>query len=279
MSKSGYKFDEVARSERYFTSYLLPLLLSHNDFTFLKFVIQKVFNEKLDHLKNDFEIVTELDPLRDGSVSNDTVKAKYKEFKRVAVPDLFLRWDSKILIIEAKFFTSPKKEELEDQIIAQKKAIDEVKSETKYRSITPKHIALTIQKISLRGFESYTWDEIISWAEESIRNKPTQIIYALDVLRNAVIRAKEEDKPGDRHWKKYSFDQILDQLPKFLREGKIYFAFSKGEAQLRAMKLPDLQNRSHYKVSDVQISDNWLTIDQLIKRYIEVKHNTENDAS
>jgi hypothetical protein len=277
MIKSGYKFDEVARSERYYTSFILPLLLSHDDFTFLKFLFNKVFKDKLVGLNNDFEIVTELDPLRDGSVISNAVKSKYKLLKRVAVPDLFLRWDSKIIVVEAKFFTSPKKKELEDQIIAQKKAIDAVLSETKYHSTTPKHIALTTNEMTLSGFESFTWDEIVTWADQSIIIKPTQVTYALDVLRNAVNRAKKENEPGARYWEKYSFEEILNKLPDFLRDGKIYFAFSEGEGLLKTMELKDLENRSHYKVTDVRISDNWFTIDQLIKRYIEVKFKNEND--
>ena len=278
MTKTGYRFDEVARSERHFTSFILPLLLSHDDFFLLKKLFIEVYKEKLFGLKDDYEIVTELDPLRDGSVYHKKVKEIFKQFKRVAVPDLFLRWDNKVIIIEAKFFTSPKSTEIEAQMAEQKKAIEKVLSETKYNKAIIKYVALTIKGLKLKEYISLTWEHVFEMAETMLTSKPTQILYALTVLKDAIERAKKESISPDNHFKKYkSLQEVLNDLTNLIHDGNVYFGFSEGEGLLRTMTLEDLEKRNHYKVSDVKISDNWLPIDQLIKRYIELKYSNESE--
>jgi hypothetical protein len=272
MTKSGYKFDEVARSERYYTSFILPLLLTHDNFRLMKELFPAIFKRgNFDKLKDDFEIVTELDPLRDGSVNNANIKKLYDDNKRLAVPDLFLRWDNLIVVIEAKFFTYPTDEEISFQISKQKAAIDLVLPETIYNKVKIVFCALTINPIKSKDFESITWKLIFDLASKVFKSQPDQISYALRILNDAIIRASKPKNPSNVHFKKYnSLSELIEDLPKLLSKKEFYFGFSEGEDELNNMSLSDLNKRSHYRVSNEKFTDNWLSIDQLIKRYIEL---------
>jgi len=124
MTLAMYTFDRVARAERYFADTLLPHLLMAHEFMGLKLLFRHVLSQvDFSQFPDDFELVTELDPLRDGSVGNETVRTLYRDLGRVTVPDLFVRWDRYCLVIEAKFFTDPADDELTEQVSLQRKAI------------------------------------------------------------------------------------------------------------------------------------------------------------
>jgi hypothetical protein len=272
MSITGHKFDEVARSERYYTSCILPLLLAHDDFHLLKELFTVIFKMKnVNRLKNDFEIVTELDPLRDGSVNNSNIKKLYTEKKRLAVPDLFLRWDNLIIVIEAKFFTFPTEEEISFQIAKQKDAIGLVLPETIYGKANIVFAALTINQLASKDYECITWQYIFDLASNLFKSHPDQIKYALRILSDAISRASKRKKPSNVHFKKYqSLSELIEDLPTLLAKKEFYFGFSEGLEELNNMTLSDLNNRNHYRVSNEKFTENWLPIDQLIKRYIEL---------
>lgn len=63
-----YIFQDVSRSERYFTTTLLSHLLMANNFEGTKLLFKFLFNKDDFDGGLGFEIVTELDPLRDPSV-------------------------------------------------------------------------------------------------------------------------------------------------------------------------------------------------------------------
>jgi hypothetical protein len=100
-----------------------------DDFEGIKLLFKHIFNDKINE-PDDFEIVTELDPIRDGSVYNSEIKKIFKDSGRVAVPDIFIRWGTKVLVIEAKFFTQPSVDELQDQLKLQKDALPAIISNT-----------------------------------------------------------------------------------------------------------------------------------------------------
>lgn len=146
--KAGYRFDATARAERYFVATLLTHLLLSDGFAGLKRLFYHMFgDETCASLSDDFEIVSELDPLRDGSIQDSAVKKLYQEHKRIAVPDLFLRWGHNCLIIEAKFFTDPAAEELHEQVKLQKEAIKKVQPYTFYKNWEVRYATLTIQPV------------------------------------------------------------------------------------------------------------------------------------
>ncbi len=113
---SKIRFDETARSERYFSATLLSRLLMVNEFAGLKALFKDLDIVPANSLSTDIEIVTELDPLRDGAKANKNIESIFAKEGRMAVPDLFLRWGKRILVIEAKFFTAPTIEDLDAQV-------------------------------------------------------------------------------------------------------------------------------------------------------------------
>lgn len=280
MSKE-YTFDSVARSERYFTSLILPHLLLSNNYHLLKALFNQIFNIDFSKLKNpEYEIVSELDPIRDGSVHSEDVRTIFIENRRIAVPDLFLRINNYILIIEAKFFTHPNEEELTQQINLQIKAIDKVLKYTNYKNCKIVYCLLTTLKTNLRdkNITTLTWDDII---ELSMKNTHDSIgndfKYVLDILSKSNERAKKWLKPiGKITFKRYTFNELFDNLSNFIKNDKIYVGIDGGINKLLNLSLIDLQTRSHYKVSETKWSDNWITIDNLIKRYLTLKYNTDN---
>jgi hypothetical protein len=53
----------------------------------------------------------------------------------------------------------------------------------------------------------------------------------------------------------------------------IYAGFSEGIEILNKCDIGFLIKRSHHKVSDIRWSDSWITIDNIIRRYIELNNN------
>lgn len=280
MSKE-YTFDNVARSERYFTSLILPHLLMSNNYHLLNALFETIFKIDFSKLKNhEYEIVSELDPIRDGSVHSEDVKTIFIENRRMAVPDLFLRINNYILIIEAKFFTHPNEEELTEQINLQITAINKVLKFTKYKNSKIVYCLLTTLKTNLldKNITSLTWDDIL---ELTLNNthKPLSrdLNYVINILSKSNERAKKWLKPiGKITFKKYTFNELLDNLSSFIKNDKIYIGIDGGINKLLNLSLNDLQSRSHYKVSETKWSDNWITIDNLIKRYLNLKYSSDN---
>jgi hypothetical protein len=271
----GYRFDGVARAERYFVNTLLSHLLMANNFAGLRSLFCHVFGEGIClGLADDFEVVSEVDPLRDGSVDHPVVKKLYREFRRVAVPDLFLRWSHLCLVIEAKFFTDPSDEELREQVSLQREAIRKVQPYTLYKDWAIQHAILNLvggASGNLDGTVVLSWDAIMR-----IIDKPGQqtqdIIYAKQMIQQARERALKELPPGAGiTFERLKFDSLLTELPRLVRQGKVFIGFTGGIEALSTADENTLRNRSHYKVSDVRWSDNWLTIDQFLHRLFELR--------
>lgn len=269
-----YKFDETARTERYFVGTLFSHLLLADNFTGLRNLFKHVFGtESCFKLPDDFEIVSELDPLRDGSVINSKVKVLYQEFKRVAVPDLFLRWSHLCLVIEAKFFTDPAADDLHEQIYLQREAITKVKPYVFYKDFDIRFAVLTVKPINKLSTENLThlvWDEVLDVIDQGSTSSK-DVVYTRTTIRNALVRATSDLRTSKITFEKMGFDDILLKLPHLVAQGKIYVGFTGGTAALYNSTLSLLQNRSHYKVSDTRWSDNWITLDQFLRRVFELR--------
>ncbi|MCP4118013.1 MAG: hypothetical protein GY737_21960 [Desulfobacteraceae bacterium] len=279
-----YRFDSVARSERYFTATLLSHLLMAQDFLGLQAIFDalSIVPSRASNSDN-FELISELDPLRDGSTQNERIRNLFQEHGRLAVPDLFLRWNDQLLIVEAKFFTSPNDDDCVEQIRAQKKAIELVLPETAYATSNISYAVLIVQRTS--GLKSLpgdirfiTWSDLIVSLSEAFSGRETpDVSYCFDVLRRAEQRARKElEKPEWTHKRITNLQALLSGLPKLVEENLIYVGFKGGERRLMQASLEELEQRDHYKLSDVRWSSNWLRVDLLIGRYLSLKIAAEN---
>jgi hypothetical protein len=285
---TNYQFDQVARSERHFTSALLPHILMSENFQRLKFLFDYL-SIKPDEKSNlrDFEVVAELDPLRDGSVYNDSIRDLFKEFKRVAVPDLFLRWGNSILIIEAKFFTDPDFNSIIDQVKLQIEAIEKVRNQTIYnKDFTISYLVLTIkqqnqEKIDKSPINAFfkTWDNILALFENHLNPLSDDLNYTIKQLSSSVMRAKDEfsgkKKTNIKFDKIPTFNELMQRLPKLISENKIYVGFSGGLQKLENTSIENFEKRDHYKVSDFPWSANWIRLDLILKQYFNKKYNNQ----
>ncbi|MCO5256310.1 MAG: PD-(D/E)XK nuclease family protein [Lentimicrobium sp.] len=272
-----YNFHDVARSERYFTATLLPHLLMANGFEGAKLLFKYILkNDALDE-EEDFEIVTELDPLRDASVSNKDVHDLYKEHGRIAVPDIFLRWGKYSIVIEAKFFTLPYWEDLEYQIIEQTRAIELVINKSNYDITKIVYCLLLVENptgIKNNTILTFTWSEIIELLEKNVpQNITIDIKYSIDIIKQSILRAKKEfeKQPKIKYIKIKTIEELIERTPELISKGKLWIGFSEG-LTLDIIDLNYLKNRSHYKVTDDPgNSNNWIRIDELITKYLDLR--------
>lgn len=274
MAIASYTFDQVARAERYFADTLLPHLLFSREFMGLKLLFQHVLpSVDFSQMPEVFEVVTELDPLRDGSVGNDAIRKLYRDLGRVAVPDVFVRWERYCLVIEAKFFTDPADDDLAEQISLQRKAIATIRNHTQYhdQSYQFEHVILGIRPCQIQLVHSIIWDELCDVILAPVLALPdADIQYCQRVIRHAIARAKQ-DAVGKMNFTKMKYDELMKNLPVLIQQEKVYIGFLGGERQLASATLDELENRSHYKVSNESRNENWITLDRFLHRVFQLK--------
>lgn len=272
-----YNFQEVARSERYFTATLLSHLLMANNFEGTKLLFKHLLKNNNFDGGIDFEFVTELDPLRDASVSDKDIQQLFKDNGRVAVPDIFIRWGSYAFVIEAKFFTLPKWKKLKTQINEQKRALSLIFDKTKYDDMTVQHCLLLIKNPERIKDEStivITWDEIVELLETKMIPKISiDCTYSIEILKQSIKRAKTELERNKKtpHIKIGSIQELIEKLPQLLEDGMVYVGFSQG-LHAPDCSLEYLENRPFYKISDEKYSKNWIRIEDIIAKYISLKY-------
>ncbi|OPZ87128.1 MAG: hypothetical protein BWY76_00625 [bacterium ADurb.Bin429] len=274
MTVTLYTFDRVARAERYFANTLLPHLLMAHEFSGLKLLFQHVFpGVDFTQAIDDFEIVTELDPLRDGSVGNMAVRTLYRDRGRVAVPDLFVRWDHYCLVVEAKFFTDPADDDLTEQVRLQREAITAIRDHTLYQdqSYQIEHLILCIRKSCISNAYNLTWEELCDpILAPVLASSDCDMQYCRRVIEDAITRANREAL-GKISFTKLSFAELMRNLSTLIEQQKVYIGFTGGEDRLAQASLDELEHRSHYKVSDKRWSDNWISLDQFLHRVFTLK--------
>ena len=157
------QFDQVARAERYFADTLLPHLLMADDFTRLKILFAHVYpSVNFANYVGSFELVSELDPLRDSAISNPVIRKLFQLHKRIAVPDLFLRWGDYCIVVEANFFTDPLDIAINQQLASQQDAISKVKAETIYSKMDIIYLAISITEYkNLTNSMCLTWKDLL----------------------------------------------------------------------------------------------------------------------
>ncbi|PKH07865.1 hypothetical protein [Moritella sp. Urea-trap-13] len=283
---SKIRFDETARSERYFTATLLSHLLMVNEFAGLKALFKDFDIMPADFFSTDIEIVTELDPLRDVAKSEEQDKENkdkkittiFKDKGRVAVPDLFLRWGNQILVIEAKFFTAPTVVDLAEQVAKQREAISLVLDDTQYSHCDIQCVLLTVNKVKdedglLSTIPQRTWTEVIEILRNTLGEEhQSNINYCFKILENAVKRSEKElSKNAGDYRLIANIDELLKALPELIASEELFVGYTGGLKELEIAEFTTLEHRSHYKVSRSQPNSNWIRIDVVIKKYLDLK--------
>jgi len=263
------RFDEAARTEKHFTCAILPHLLMCEDFSGLKklFGLLNICPERVE--SEDFEVVAELEPLRDGAIGNGTIDKFRREHGRLAVPDLFLRWANSILIIEAKFFTYPNLEKLTSQVKAQVDAIAMIRDETIYdHTFTFTHLILTVPGFHPEALKSVTdsirfltWNDIFELLDAQPRPGSKDYTYALQLLRAAIGRSKPVLPRSDDKERFKSLADLILARPRLEQEGKTFIGFEGGARKLERTSLSVLENRVQYLASAHRDNPNWIPIE------------------
>jgi len=269
------KFSDTARSERHFSAMLLPHLLLANNFAGLRALFRSLDRFKgADVDSNDIEIVAELNPIRDIDGEPNDLHIKQ------SVPDLFFRIGENVLVIEAKFFTYPSKKEIVEQLNSQREAIESVLNHTCYTSDSIHFLALTAHELSdSPTFESdmshLTWRKVIEILEKAkITADSPDLKHVLIKLNQAVERSNTEQSKSDRpSWKVCKTIQELYQCaPELLAQGYRSVGFSEGQNEkLQRSNLEYLETRHEYRYSKRNPGGNWLPMEAVLLRYLELK--------
>ncbi len=289
-------FDSLARSERHFTATLLTHLLMHKEFTGLKALFETLGITPTDEATSHyFEVVSELDSLRDSRIGNPEVRKLFDEHGRVAVPDLFLRWGNQALVLEAKFFTEPPEKELASQLEAQGRAIDlALEHKVGYESCHFTYALLTVRKRKVMSEkvgtnkkllgETLTWSTVIDTLKKRFGDDAApDVDYCLKKLESAVDRAEEELK-RKADWKTIKgMKTLIANLQEYIEEDRIYVGFDGGERALKQAPPEKLEQRKYKLMAPPRPSRNWLRIDEVVDHYIklklEEKQLAENDIT
>ncbi len=264
-----HRFDGVARSERYYADTLLPHLLMANNWNGLRLLFTNVFGaDECTNLPDDFELVSELDPLRDGSVENPDIHSLYASQGRVAVPDLFLRWGHLCLVIEAKFFTLPHVDQLVKQIQEQERAINDVLQYTHYEAMKIAYLLLTVHPVIVppeTKILTLTWTALLDvvTAHASLTD---DLAYCAATIQNGIERASRELRvdPAQRTWKIFNLKHIVRNHAQLSERGYAFVGFDGGISALRRAHKQELVERSGYKLSGNKYSKNWMTLEEFI---------------
>ena len=268
----------TARSERHFSAMLLPHLLLGNDYAGMRALFGSLdLCNEADVDSNDIEIVAELNPIRDIRVSPNDSKVKQR------VPDLVLRIGENVLVIEAKFFTYPSKGDIVKQITSQRDAIKSVLRDTRYKRYSFHYLALTmnhkLRKTTTLGscILHLTWQKVIDVLEPVVSEANSQDLKrVLMELKRAVKRSEEEQSVSrSQHWETCkTIQDLLQRAPELLAQGYLYVGFDRGNNKLRRSTLEDLEglkNPRSYKYSIYQPNKNWLPMEDVLLRYLELK--------
>ena len=266
-------FSERVRSERHFSSFLLPHLLLANDYGGMRALFRSVdLFKEVDLDSDDIEIVAEINPIRD-------VGDKSDRKRKQSVPDLFLRIGKNVLVIEAKFFTFPTGELIVEQIRTQREAIERVRPRTNYGDYDFHYLALTIHRpndfpMTEKCMSHMTWDQVIEVIEPAVNAAESLATSRmLKVLSHAVKRAnKKLKKKGVIRYKHCkTIQELLSRASEFLENGYLYIGFDGGISALHDSTVSELEGRPHFKYSFEQWSDNWLPIHEVVSHYLEKK--------
>ena len=271
--------DTVARSERHFTATLLTHLLMCNGFLGLKALFNELEISPPDEDNSeDFEVVSELDPLRDSSVENYEMSILFRQHGCKEVPDLFLRWGNQVLVIAVKYFPKPTAKELNSRAKEQIKAIEHLKSAAGYDSCHFTYALITVESIKSTIFyhaisHFIEWAKVIATLKRAFGNDVApDVAYCLEKLESEVERAHKESE-RQALWESITdIKTLVDDLPKYIERGLGYVSFHGGEKALRQASLEELEHPHYFRITESPPSNrHWVRVDTILEHYLLLK--------
>ena len=278
------RFDDLVRTERYFTATLLPLLLFHNNLEGVRRFVDRVEEKATTECNRsgdrgpkgstkydfqDVEVITEFHIARDLKFAGlpldvaawpggegvsaepprevrDVGPSEEGEPKKDA-PDVVIVAGPELVVCEGKFFNGFNTTDLNEQLRSQRCQVRHLFLNR--RSIRAyRHVAiLPFDTTAIDADVVLTWADILDLAEKLMGAHH----YVTDRLREAVKRYPEDGdgEPGSRNWDgKLSFPEMREKC----REcgNKIQVGHTGGEDALLKWSLVDAEGRRNWKWRD-----------------------------
>ena len=282
--QTNWRFDDLVRSERYFTATLLPLLLFHDNLKgverFVGLVEKKATTEHKEPGKRepkgtteydfqDVEVITEFHIKRDLKSAHmlpEETNAEPND-EKLAAPDVVIVAGRELVVCEGKFFSDfdAKAQALKDQLHLQRRQVRYLfgKFPNRPHMRAYRHVAIVPfdPKIDIGADVILTWDDIRDLAHELMGRHH----YVTVRLRNAVEKynAKRGVLGTPYFNAKISFDEMREKCQK---EGdKIWVGHRGGEVDLRKRNLGYVKNpEKQWKWRDQKtkghaVERNWLS--------------------
>jgi len=300
------RFDDLVRSERYFTATLLPTVLFHNKLEGVRRFVDLVEkNAKTEHYKDgkqltkrdlkydfdDVEVITEFHIARDlkfydrkldvtawggGEVASAEppheardVEPSEEDEPRKDAPDVVIVSGQELVVCEGKFFDGFNIKGLNEQLCSQRRQVRHLFLNRQIRAY--RHVAILpyVPTMAVDADAVIKWGDIATLAEDFMPNH-----YVTVRLRNAVGRYPEDD-PGIFFDGKLSFDDMRKKCREFRDLGKeIYVGHAGGEAALLKWSLLEAESKlwkwRQEKTKGKIILGNWLSGE----RWLEIVEST-----
>jgi hypothetical protein len=244
------RLDEMARSERHFTSGLLMHLLLHEGLrgvdAFLDLLVERgvISGRPVPSAADDArtQVIAEFASRRDLTAGGANVDLGAPG----DVIDVVVVVGDTLIALEAKFFTRPTPQDVRKQLAAQRGALAPVLRDPRFG------ISRTLQVYLEQGRSLDTStigaDAILSW--EDLRGLSARLLgeraYVTMQLTHAVRRCEEElrpNRPGETLW---AGTLNFDQMTRICAEqgSRVLVGFSGGERRLRLDELERLRARA-----------------------------------
>jgi hypothetical protein len=289
VGNSEKRFDDLVRSERYFTATLLPALLFHDNLLGVRRFVEYVDNKaKTEHNSfgdlirekgtpgyndyKDVEVITEFHIARDLKSAGLPLDANVEpgeegepEHQPLSAPDVVIVAGHELVVCEGKFFNDFYPQKLDEQLRAQRRQVRHLRLSRQIRAY--RHVAIVPEPVTIDADVVLTWDEILKLAEELMGPRH----YVTVRLRKAVKRWNDID-PGIHH-----FDGILpfNAMRERCRvDDNIKVGHVGGEAALRKRDLVYAENKPWKwrgpKCKGPMVPRNWLEA----ARWLEIVEST-----
>lgn len=192
------RFDEIARTEKYYSGTVLSNLLFYNNFDGLKICLE-LLNAKLQINSSDLidlsdfeskidtiQLVTELYLERDLSYGKIPIPSDLfvRKLKKTSVPDILVIYSDWAILIEAKLFLSYSPRELYEQMQKQTYLLDIIGGIMPQAKIKTLQVGINPYGENLREFISLSWQEVY----EKFNSVIPEDHYFLRRLASAVER-------------------------------------------------------------------------------------------
>lgn len=238
------RFDDIIRTEKYFTATLLPLLLFHNNMEGLrKFcaLLDGVQPEQSQYKYNDFEdyqILSEFHIARDLQHAGLIDSISFNKDEHRDAPDLVIIAVKEIIAIEAKFFGRFNLKSLSNQISSQKKQIEKLLPYLNAKN--HRHVAVIPEKMDglLDVNAIFTWKEMADLSA-SVMGVDA---YVTKRLQRAVERYRSNlsIRSGPNFDGIGEYNEIKERCE---RGEEIAIGFAGGLSRLKGERLGKLQER------------------------------------